>query len=312
MPQHSRYPVGVVWQDAKHAALYCNEVMPCADYAAVPDDLKIDYELLRPSYRRLASEYVGPGPTEWDSFVDTIHQPFDFWDSETAWLADDAVVAAAAALAWQDINCFTFTSRGHDFEDDDRLLSSEYYEDRYNWWIDQGRSLGEPEPPQLPPPIISDAIEVQLVDMEVVDTERAPWEQIADFRRDRVSIASLRDMRLLFDDKLRGKSVEYIRDYIESKLDAYAVARKKHGFDSTLSTMQLVVNSKTAAGAGAIAAAGIITHSPAIWTTTLAASAVLELTNATLNIVGQRRSLNFWSRSAELSYIFLARQRLER
>jgi len=186
------------------------------------------------------------GATEWDSFVDTIHQPIESWDHGTAWVADDTVMAAAAALAWQDTDCFTFTSRKHDWEGDDRLLQPEYYEDRRRWYEKQGRSLGEPEPPPFPPAVASDAVEVQLADMQVVDTSRAPWEQVEDFKKDHRSVSSLRDMRLLFDDKLRGRSVEYIRDYTESKLDAYEAAKKKHGFDSKLATMQLVLNSKTA------------------------------------------------------------------
>lgn len=127
-----------------HAALYCDKIMPCADYYSVPDNLRLNYELLQPTYRQLASEYLRPGLSEWEAFVDTIRTPTEEFDEETAWVVDDAVMAAAAALAWQNVDCMTFTSRGHDFEGDDRLLTPEYYEDRRDWWVREGRHRGSP------------------------------------------------------------------------------------------------------------------------------------------------------------------------
>jgi hypothetical protein len=303
--------IGISWQDAKQAALFCDRILPCADYNLVPAGLRIDYEILRPTYRRLASEYASD-LTDWEEFVDFIHEPLESRDEVTAWIADDMVIAAAAALAWQSLDCIALQSRESDSEFHARLLYPEYYEDWREWYNERGRELGEPPPPEFPPVRVGDTVEVQLIGMGLIDTSNAAWEQIVEFKQDRTSVSALRNLRLLFEEKLRDKSATYIEDYVQVKLEAYEIARRKHGFETATSSLQLIMNSKTAAGAGAIAAAGMMTGHWGVFTSALGVGAALEAANLTLHIITRRRSFIWWSKTADLSYIVQAKAALER
>ncbi|GAA2683228.1 MULTISPECIES: hypothetical protein [Actinosynnema] len=305
------FPVGVVWQDIKQATLYCDKIMPCAGYDEVPAEFRIDFETLKPTYRQLASEYVpNIGESEWEAFVRSIHTPDYEYDDETSWTADDTVYAAARALSLRGVDCFTFTSRSHRWAEDDRLLQYSYYEERREWYESHGRQNGELEPPRYPSIKTNNMVEVQLHRMNVVNTELAPWEQVYDFKKDNESVRALRDMRLLFDEKLRDKNFSFVEDYISKKLDDYELARKKHGFETATGTLQLFLNSKSAAGAGAIAAAGIIADKSAISVPAFSAAVVLELGNVIVNIINRRKSFTFFGKNADLAYVFMARGQL--
>ena len=163
----------------------------------------------------------------------------------------------------------------------------------------------------MPPLIIDQAVEVQITKMQLVDTTNVPWEQITDFRQDRVSRSMLRDMRLLFAKDLTGKSPAYVEDYIESRLENYDLARRKHGFDTFESSAQLILRSKSLFALGAAAAAGAYTGNWDIAAGAVAGSAAIETSRLALNVVKSRRDFIFWSRQADLGYIFAARRALE-
>ncbi|WP_327327000.1 toll/interleukin-1 receptor domain-containing protein [Streptomyces sp. NBC_01210] len=290
-----REAVAVTWNNAKQAALYFDHVLPCADYQEVPADLRFDFQRLMPTYRQLANEYIGPAGNEWDSFAQTIMGPSSGYEDETAWVADDYVVAAHAALSRLDIASVPMFS---DIQPEyPRLLDPQYY-------IDGGDT-----PPDITSVNLAAVVEIKLIDMRVVDTANAPWEQIAEFRRDRRSVSQLRRMRLLFDEDLRGKSPAYIQDYVSIKLEDYDAARKAHGFETVSGAIDAFANSKTLLGVSAVVAAGVFGGHWAAAGGTAALGAVIETTRATVHVLKRKHEMITWKENAELGYIVEARRR---
>ncbi|MFJ3800471.1 toll/interleukin-1 receptor domain-containing protein [Streptomyces sp. NPDC090088] len=286
-----REAVAVTWDNAKQAALYFDRILPCAGYHEVPPDLRFDFQRLMPTYRQLANEYTGPGGSEWDSFEQSITAPPSSYNEETAWIADDYVVAAHAALSGLNIPSVPmFADINSEYP---RLLDPQYY-------IDAGNA-----PLGVSSVNLANVVEVKLIEMQVVDTSNTPWGQIAEFRRDKKSVSQLRRMRLLFDQDLRGKSPAYIQDYVNIKLDDYDAALKSHGFETITGVVEALTNSKTLLGVSAMAAAGIFGGH---WGGAVALAAVIGTTRATVRIRQRKHEMITWKNNAELGYIVEARK----
>jgi hypothetical protein len=324
-----RTAVAVTWHDAKQAALYYDRVLPCADYDEIPSGIRVDYSQLQSVYRQHASEYEpSDGVSEWDDFVRSIHLPSASYDAETGWVANDYVFNACASLAWLNNDCVGVFEEDPPYEGYERLFYPEYYEDRAQWFENrfenrekyvkktghpmQKPGINDTPPPGMPPLRFSPAVELHLIGMKVVDTSRATWEQVLEFRTDRKSQSMLRDMRMLFDSDLRDKSPAYIADYIDSKLEKYEAACSKHGFETVTESLQLLLDSKSVLGMAVLAAASVFTGHLDIAMGSMAGGVAIETSKLALNIISRRRDFVWWSREADLSYIFEARKSLDR
>ena len=75
-----------------------------------------------------------------------------------------------------------------------------------------------------------EALEVKIIHAEIIQEENVEWEQVIELRRDESSKNALRDFRLFLYDNYSDKSVAYIHDSIEQKIQRHKDASKKHGF----------------------------------------------------------------------------------
>lgn len=116
-----------------------------------------------------------------------------------------------------------------------------------------------------------------LDSISVVDESSLSWEQVVNFRNDKKSLRKYRALRLWLLDAIQGKTLNEARDIIETKVEHYEWALKKHGFKTVIGALNSIVDTKTlsaiAAGAGVSALIGGPTWS-AITTGALLASKI--------------------------------------
>lgn len=95
----------------------------------------------------------------------------------------------------------------------------------------------------------ADAIEINVENLAAVCADRAEWGQIEELRRDKHSIRSIRNLRLLFREEYADKAPDYIRDDIQRRIEEYQRAARKHGFALTRQAIKEVFNKDSLFGA---------------------------------------------------------------
>jgi hypothetical protein len=78
---------------------------------------------------------------------------------------------------------------------------------------------------------------INLVDLNLIDSNKATWEQIIELRKDVQCKIKLRNLRCFFEDSLIGKDKYYILDKIETLKHEYNQAAHKHGFKTITTTL---------------------------------------------------------------------------
>lgn len=93
-----------------------------------------------------------------------------------------------------------------------------------------------------------------MANIDLIDTNNASWDQIVEVRNDIDSRKKLQRLRVFLTKNYKNESRNFIEDDIAKGLDDYEVARKKHGFDTVVSSLSILLDAKNIHSA---AAAGI-------------------------------------------------------
>lgn len=141
----------------------------------------------------------------------------------------------------------------------------------------------------------------------LVDVSNASWEQIMELRSDSEAATGLRRLRLFFFENYVGKPAAYIQDDLLRRLDEYDQARRKHGFDAMMSSIQVLLDS-TSLQAAAVASltAGLFGGAVA----GLSAGAAVEIGKVLLEIANKRAEIRNLASGHELGYVIGAREAL--
>ena len=121
-----------------------------------------------------------------------------------------------------------------------------------------------------------------LQGLKLVDPAKASWKQVVEFRKDKNSFKSLRELRVFFQTNYTGKDLSFIIDNLGSRIDKYDDARKMWGFETAQRGISVIFDQKnlvtTSVGSLAAHAAG------GTLLTAAAAGAILALGPAALEV----------------------------
>jgi hypothetical protein len=149
----------------------------------------------------------------------------------------------------------------------------------------------------------TDALQVLLGGLPFVDTSNAKWAQILDVRKDKRSLSALRDLRLFFASSYEGKSVDFVTDDVQRRLENFERARKKFGFDLLISSAKVLLDSKSILSIAGLALVASILGTPLAATVATLAGASLEIAKLTINITEQTHNFQSKAQEHELAYL---------
>lgn len=151
-------------------------------------------------------------------------------------------------------------------------------------------------------------VSLTLMNIPLVDTSKASWDQILEFRRDMEARLKLRNLRLFLHTNYEGKSSAYIEDDLGKRLDDYHKACKDYGFETTTSVLSTVTNSKNLRVVGAASLAALILGEPIAASIAAITGASIEISNICIEIAKRRYGYNKLQRDHELAYIIEAQK----
>lgn len=146
-------------------------------------------------------------------------------------------------------------------------------------------------------------ISVILSGIDLIDTEKASWEQIIDYRQDENAKKKLRNLRLFLQTNYAGKSRQYIEDDFGKRIDDYNSVVKEYGFNKKKSVISFLANSKNIRTFGTASIASILLGHPIAATGSALTGICLEILNGTLEFITQKHAFNKFKEGHELSYI---------
>lgn len=151
-----------------------------------------------------------------------------------------------------------------------------------------------------------------LSNLNLVNTDDCPLEQILEFRKDADSQRKLRRLRTFIYSNYNGKPLAYVEDDILQRVDDYADAVKLWGFRTATGAIKYILNDKTVAALGTTALGAFLLDYKPVALGAVAVSATLVIGNLALYCIEQRHSLTGLKTSNGVGYIVDARAALER
>lgn len=146
-------------------------------------------------------------------------------------------------------------------------------------------------------------VSIILSGIDLIDTEKASWEQIIDYRQDEKAKNKLRNLRLFLQTNYIGKSRQYIEDDFGKRIDDYNSVVKEYGFNKKKSVISFLANSKNIRTFGTASIASILLGQPIIATGSALTGICLEILNGTLEFITQKHAFSKFKEEHELSYI---------
>jgi len=158
----------------------------------------------------------------------------------------------------------------------------------------------------------ADAIELQLLNTQIIDATKLEWRQIYDIRKDSIMQIKLRNFRLFLYDKMKDKSQAYVFDSISKKIDEYESACRKHGLELVEATVSSLLDSKSALAAVAIATAGLLLGEPAIVEGSVLAGTVIEIGKTTIKLAPKISAFQAMKREHEIAYLMELKKKIDK
>ncbi|EKG0020488.1 hypothetical protein RZ186_003784 [Vibrio cholerae] len=146
-----------------------------------------------------------------------------------------------------------------------------------------------------------------LSHIPLVDTSTSSWEQILEVRRDIKSRKKLQRLRIYLAKNYSGKSASFIEDEISVAIEDYELARKKHGFETIMSSISVLLDSKNIQSA---AIAGIGAASIAGLEAGVSGALIVELGKFTIELAKKRHAMRQWESSHDLAYLIELKRKL--
>jgi hypothetical protein len=91
-----------------------------------------------------------------------------------------------------------------------------------------------------------------LSNLEIVDERKLTWQQVIEFRKDKISLKKYRRFLHWLDKEMIGKSQKFIEDDIAQKLEDYGSTLKKHGIKTVIGTIEEVLDGKYLLGTSGV------------------------------------------------------------
>jgi len=153
--------------------------------------------------------------------------------------------------------------------------------------------------------VLSD-VTITLARMPLINMSKASWKQILEFRKNPLSVAKLRRLRLFLYDNYSGKSSEYIQDAIQRDIEDYKSCCIEHGFEFKTGVLSTILDSKTLLTTGIITFVAFLFGGPSTGCITATIGSTIEIGKVLLTIADKKHSLAKVKDSHPLAYIIEA------
>lgn len=288
----------VCFQDLKTASLHFDRVLPVAfqRMAGTGNDIVTEFPDPVPS-RALINIVFDKAADEGSERYTEFGRIIDGWDefrqdTHAYWRASTKRPDSADYAALEEAYLLNATAPGS--------KPLRHFFARY------AASLGITSPDVLLPtfsgsyPTANEDPVVRLSQVQLVDANRASWEQILALRSDAQARLRLQRLRAFAETNYTGKSISYVEDDLASRIDEYEQARKKHGFEVITGSLSALLDANNLhAAVGATLAAAILGGPLAA----MSAAACIELGKFSLEFAKRKRTMVDWATSHPLAYL---------
>jgi hypothetical protein len=150
----------------------------------------------------------------------------------------------------------------------------------------------------------------QIASLKLLDVQNTKWEQIIEFRNDKVAQEKLRKFRLFALQNYSGKSKSFVEDSILSQLSDYHEQIKVWGFETRLGTLATAISSKTFGAAMAGSFVSLLADKPAASILAAGSGVVVEVGKIGVEVVRRRLGLRKIMRENPVSFFDYANKKL--
>ncbi len=148
-------------------------------------------------------------------------------------------------------------------------------------------------------PEIEDPV-VTLAGLNLVDVTKATWDQIIELRQDQQSQRKLQRLRAFLANNYTGKSLSYVEDDLGRCLDDYEQSRQKHGFETVVASISVLLDSACLQAALAAGVGATLLGGPAVG---ISSAAAIEVGKVVIEFAKRRRQMVDWQRSHDFAYV---------
>jgi len=150
-----------------------------------------------------------------------------------------------------------------------------------------------------------------LSNLEIVDEKKLTWQQVMEFRKDKISLQKYRRLLHWLDREMIGKSHKFIEDDIAQKLEDYESSLKKHGINTVLGTIEEVLDGKyllgTSGVVGSFSLAGYPELGVLAGTGLMVGKIAIKLGKTCLDFDDAERGAN-----SEISWVYEVKEQLKK
>ena len=140
---------------------------------------------------------------------------------------------------------------------------------------------------------------------------KTSWNQLFEFRKDQVSVAKLRKLKLFLRESYTNKDKSFIEADLESRLTDYKNTVKDWGFETKASTFSLLLSSKSFTATAGGTLASVLFGAPTLAAVAAISGVCIEFGKISLHLANRRYGLLKRQRDHPLSYIIDAKKDLE-
>ena len=151
---------------------------------------------------------------------------------------------------------------------------------------------------------------ITLMNLSLVDAEKASWDQVLEFRKDEKARMALRRLKLFAIKEYSGKDKGFIADDLLLKIEAHNNAVRDWGFETRVATLSNFLGSKVLLGGLAGAALSSIFGTNWVAAASAATGITIELGNIAIDLAKRNYSLATMRRDHPLAYIIRAQKQL--
>jgi hypothetical protein len=150
-----------------------------------------------------------------------------------------------------------------------------------------------------------------LSNLGIVDERKLTWQQVLEFRKDKINLQKYKRLLHWLDKEMIGKSRAYIEDDIAQKLEDYESSLKKHGIKTVIGTIEEVLDGKYLFGVssaiGSISLAGHPGLGILAGTGLMIGKMAVKLGQTWLDFNDTERGAN-----SEISWVYEAKKKLKK
>lgn len=159
--------------------------------------------------------------------------------------------------------------------------------------------------------IEGDDVIISLMNLQLVDVQNTSWEQILEFRKDNEALKNLRRLKLFLYDNYKDKPASYIEDDILKRIEDYENSVSKWGFNTTISTLDSILSSKSLYTSSTLAMISAFCDKPNLAALSGGSAVAVALGKIGLKLIKAKRDKIEVRKESPLAYLITAQSKLK-